>query len=148
MDRRTAACVAAELMLYPTYKIMVEEGIEEAAQRARVWFSDASIRRYGAYDVVFEAVSALEENERYQRAVACVQAIERALARMPQRERWFTELFYFRNYPLHELDISRRTYFRLRRRVLMVVYEELRAAGVSPFADDEMLDTAGTIVVK
>ena len=147
MDRRIAACVAAELMLYPTYKIMVEESIDEAANRARVWFSDASIRWYGAYDVVFEAVSALEENERYQRAVACVQAIERALARLPRRERWFTELFYFRNYPLHELDISRRTYFRLRHRVLTVVYEELRAAGVSPFADDEILDTTDTISV-
>ena len=146
MDRRTAACVAAELMLYPTYKIIVEEGIDEAAHRARVWFSDASIHRYGAYDVVLEAVSALEENERYQRAVACVQAIERALARMPQRERWFTEMFYFRNYPLHELDISRRTYFRLRRRVLTVVYEELRAADIYPFAD-EILDTSGTTVV-
>lgn len=147
MDRRTAACVVAELMLYPTYKIIVEEGIDEAANRARVWFSDASIHRYGTYDAVLEAVAALEENERYQRAAACVKAIERALARMPQRERWFTELFYFRNYPLHEMGISRRTYFRLRRSVLMVVYEELRAADVYPFAE-EILDTNGTTVVK
>src|SRR5690606_14719135 len=72
MDRRTAACVAGELMLYPTYKLIVEEGVAEAAQRAHVWFSDASIRRYGAYDMVLAAVSALEANERYQRAAACV----------------------------------------------------------------------------
>lgn len=146
MDRHTAACVAAELALYPTYKIIVEEGIAEAAHRASVWFPDASIRRYGAYDAVLAAVSALEENERYQRAAACVRAIERALARMSQRERWFTELFYFRNYSFHELNISKRTYFRLRRRVLAVVYEELQAEGVYPFAD-EVLDTNGTIVV-
>lgn len=146
MDRHTAACVAAELSLYPTYKIIVEEGIAEAAHRASVWFPDASIRRYGAYDAVLAAVSALEEDERYQRAAACVRAIERALARMSQRERWFTELFYFRNYSFHELNISKRTYFRLRRRALAAVYEELRAAGVYPFAG-EVLDTNGTIVV-
>ena len=135
MDRRTAARVAAELMLYPVYKIIVEESISEAAYRARVWFPDTSIYRYGVYDAVLAAISTLETNERYQRAVACVQAIERALARMPRRERWFTELFYFRNYSPHELGVSKRTYFRLRSRVLTMVHEELRAAGVHPFAD-------------
>lgn len=138
MDRHTAACVAAELMLYPVYKVIVEEGVDEAARRARVLFPDTSIRRYGVYDAVLAAVSALETNERYQRAAACVRAIERALARMPRRERWFTELFYFRNYSPHELGISRRTYFRLRNRVLTMVHEELQAAGVHPFADDEI----------
>ena len=136
MDRRTAACVAAELMLYPTYKIIMEEDVAEAAHRARTWFPDVSVSRHGVYDAVLAAVSALEANERYQRTVACVKAIERALARMSQRERWFTELFYFHNYSLREMGISRRTYFRLRSRVLAVVYEELLAAGVHPFADE------------
>lgn len=136
MDRRTASCVAAELTLYPVYKVVVEESIVEVASRASAWLSDASISRHGAYDTVLAAISALEANERYQRADACVKAIKRALARMSQRERWFTELFYFRNYSFRDMGLSRRTYFRLRRRVLEVVYEELRAAGVYPFADE------------
>ena len=137
VDRRTAACVAAELRLYPVYKAVVEESIVEVARRASIWFPDLSIRRHGVYDAVLAAVSVLEANERYQRAVSCVKAIERALARMSRRERWFTELFYFRNYSLHEIGVSRRTYFRLRSRILTVVYEELRAADIYPFADED-----------
>lgn len=136
MDRRTASCVAAELKLYPVYKAVVEESIVEVARRAGSWLPDVSIRRYGTYDSILAAISALEANERYQRAVACVKAIERALARMSQQERWFTELFYFRSYSLREIGVSRRTYFRLRRRILAVVYEELQAAGVYPFAEN------------
>jgi len=137
VDRRTAACVAAELKLYPVYKAVVEESIVEVARRAGSWLPDVSIRRYRTSDAILAAISALEANERYQRAVACVKAIERALARMSQQERWFTELFYFRGYSFREMGISRRTYFRMRRRILAVVYEELRAAGVYPFADED-----------
>ena len=137
MDRRTASSVAAELTLYPVYKAVVEESVVEVAHRASAWFPNASVSRHGAYDTILAAISALEANERYQRAVACVKAIERALARMPRRERWFTELFFFRNYSFRDMSISRRTYFRIRRRVLETVYEELRAAGVYPFADED-----------